>query len=289
MRTLALLTILAACGGKGDSDDAKYAPEPGAKPCPPGNVLKADVCTPLVTKDQVAAVTSAQGKLDELAKVLDTVDTLSAPVQLLDTLRALDEWKALAAHSDKLKSVDDLVAQLSSATTQLHGLQTTLKSSSGHLGKLAGALATITTNTGPARKLENVQLQVSSELRAVVEALQPQIVAVIAKVGPTLSTDLDSIADVLLSACTLVKYTGGSDKLTAACAQAKDTFKKAERFVDDVADRPAKLVGDVAQSLTDQLGELANADTKALAKSAQTAVDAAVKQRDAAAKKADDK
>lgn len=281
MRTLALLCILSACGGKASDDDAKWQPEPGAKSCGPGMVLKGADCAAVVTKDQVAAVSAAQAKVDDLAKMLDAVDAITAPVQLLDTLRALDEWKTLADHSDKLKAVDDLVAQLSAASAQVHALQTTLKSSSTRLQKLSSALTVITTNTGPARKLENVQQQVNAALGGVVADLQPQVVAALAKVTPALSAQLDDISDALLGACTFVKFLGG-DKVKEVCGSARDTFKKAQRFVDDVADRPAKVVGDVAQALTSQLGELSNAETQQIAKRAQDAVDAAIKARDAA-------
>src|SRR6185503_4107616 len=94
--TLGLVASIAACGnrtdpaaGKGSGEGTAAAPAGPAK-CPPGNVVKDGACVAVVTAEKIAAVAQQQSRLDELAKLLDQVDTVGAPIELFNGIRQLE-------------------------------------------------------------------------------------------------------------------------------------------------------------------------------------------------------
>src|SRR5262245_21433090 len=116
--TLGLVASIAACGNKPEpgggkgSADGSAAATAGAGPakCPPGNVVKDGACVAVVTPEAIAAVTREQSRLDELAKLLDQIDTVGAPIELFDGIRQLEPWQALKAKSAKIAALDALAA-----------------------------------------------------------------------------------------------------------------------------------------------------------------------------------
>src|SRR5262245_36389160 len=114
---------LAACpskkndGGGGGSAGGGSAAAPIQ--CPPGNAIKDGACVVVVTAEKVEAVAQQQSRLDELAKLLDNVETAAAPIEPMNGFRQLDQWKALVAKSDKLKIVDNIVVTLDDGVKKL--------------------------------------------------------------------------------------------------------------------------------------------------------------------------
>jgi hypothetical protein len=170
------LLALGACGGKKDNDGGKQGAEgSGAQAgaaraeqpvsCPPGNVVADGACVVAITPEKVAVVTQQQSRIDEAVKLLERVDTLAAPIDLMNGIRQVDQWKAFAATNEKAKTFDDVVASLGTAVEQLRVFKAGLGEASGRLGNLKDELDRLLKDTGTTKRIEEVRAQVSSQVR----------------------------------------------------------------------------------------------------------------------------
>jgi hypothetical protein len=287
-RAIAIVVVcaLAACGGKKDSGggggaagSAGSAAAGGgsAMTCPPGSVVKDGACLAVVTPEKVAAVAQQQSRLDDLGKLLDHLDAVSAPIQLLDAIRQLDQWKQLAAKHEKLRILDKVVEAANQAVTQLQAFRGSLGEASKRLGNLHGELDALLKDPTVSRQLDDVRAKVSAELRGALEPLAQQAVTTIRDAIAPLSQQLSDAADLVIGACAMAKLSGGSDQLKDLCAQAKEVFQKATTFLDDLKTRPALLFTEVSAQLEGQLDQLLDQGAKAAIDKAQQEVNTALR------------
>ncbi|HEX5063017.1 MAG TPA: hypothetical protein VFV99_26765 [Kofleriaceae bacterium] len=277
MKALILVVVAlaaVACGSKKQDKPAEKPVE--TKTCPAGQVDKDGTCTVIVTQQQVAAVAQQQSRIDELAKLLDQVDTLAAPVDVLNGLRDIDAWKALVASNDKAKLADDLVAQLQNGVKTLRTFKASLGEVQTRVGNLKGELDKLMTQTGAAQKFADVQAQVSAQIKATVEPFAAQVTDTIQNAIVPLSAKLDEVSAVVDIACGTVKLKGG-DKAKALCKDAKDAFAKATTFITDFKSKPAALYAELSTTLQSQLEQLVDKETKLALDTAQAKVNDALK------------
>lgn len=267
-----------AAVGSGSGSAPVAPPVPAGPTCPPGNVLKDNACTPVVTADNVAAIGQQQTRLDELAAYLDQAQTIAVPLELLSAMRQLPEWQKLqAAGGDKFKVVDDLIGTLGQAVTQMRALQGALKTGSTRLGNIKGELDTIMTNTGAAQQLAAVRAQVTTEVHAAVDTVSKEVVATIQKVVLPVKQQLEDVSDIVIGACAIAKMQGGSDQLKEKCAKAKEQFNAANAFIADFETKPQEMMTQLTSQLEAQLGQLIDDTEKQALAAAQQAVNDALK------------
>ena len=276
--TLGLVASVAACGnkpepagGKGSGDGSAPAPA-GPTKCPPGNAVKDGACVVVVTPENIAAVTQQQSRLDELAKLLDQVDTVSAPIELFDGIRQLEPWQALKAKSARIAALDTVAAGLNNGVKTLRTFKGSLGEASARIGNLKGELDRLMTDTGSARRIEDVRAQVSAQLRTAIEPLAAQVQDTIQNALVPLATQLSDLSDVVVSGCTMAKLSGGGDKMKDLCAQAKAAFTSGLAYIGDLQSRPAHLFLDVTSQLETQLDQLVDAETRKLVDAAQVKI-----------------
>lgn len=280
-----MVAVLAACGGKkndeagggGSGSAAKAVEAPKPTSCPAGNVVQDGTCVPVVTPEKIAVVQQQQTRLDELAKLLDQVEVVAAPVELLDGFRQLPQWKALADKSAKLKVADTVVATLNDAVKQLRELHGRLGEASQRLGNLKGELEKLMADPTVVRTIEEVRTTVSTELRAAIEPLAADVKATIEKALTPLATQLSDMADLVIGACAMAKLSGGGDKMKEMCDGAKAVFDKGHAFVEDFKTKPAALFEEVSGTLEKELDLLVDAAAKQAIDAAQQAVSDALK------------
>jgi DNA repair ATPase RecN len=273
--TLGLITSGAACGGKKEAPPAPVA-------CPPGNVVKDGACFVAVTPEAITAVATLGSRLDDLAKVLDQVDTISAPIVILNGLRQLDQWQKLKASVDQLAAVDTVADALDTAVQTLRKFKGSLGEASARLGNLKGELDRLMTDTGTTRKLEEVRAQISTQLRATVEPFATQVQDATQNALLPLTTQLSRVTNLVIMGCTAADLSGGSDKVKDLCTQAEDGFTKARTYVEQLKVKPARLFTEVTAQLESQLGPLVDVETKKLVANAQAKVNEALRNPPAA-------
>jgi hypothetical protein len=284
------LLALVACGKKdkdagaggtgsaavGGGSAGKQEPVPPAS-CPPGNVVKDGACVVVVTPEKVAVVAQQQSRIDEAVKLLDRVDTLAAPIDLMGAIRQLDQWKAAAAKSDKLKMFDEIVGSLGTAVEQLRVFKAGLGEASGRLGDLKSELDRMLKDTGAARRIEEVRAQISSQVRAAVQPLAQQVTDTIQKGLAPLTTRFEDATNLVTAGCALMALGRAGDKSKELCGQATELFAQGKKYLDDVKTKPAALFDEVTTKLETELAALIDDQAKQLLDSAQTAVNEALK------------
>ena len=266
-----VVVSLGACKGK-----QQEAPAPADKApvkCPAGQVDNGGTCVAVVTHDAVAAVTQQQSRIDELAKLLDQVEVVQAPIEILDGLRQIDAWKAFAASNDKAKIADEVVAAANNAVKTLRAFKASLGEVSTRLGNLKGELDKLMVDSGATRKLEEVRVAVSAQVKAAIEPFAAQVADTIQNAIVPLSAKLDDVSAIVDIACGTVKLSGG-DKAKDLCKDAKTAIDKSTAFLADFKKRPTALFDDVAQTLEAKLGQLIDTETKQLIDAAQAKVNA---------------
>ena len=280
MKTALMVVLaLAACGGKKDEGGGGADPKPVDKPavkCPAGQVDNNGTCTVVVTPEKVAAVAQQQSRIDELAKLLDKVEDVEAPVDILNGLREVAAWKAFAAKNEKAKLADELVAQITNAVKTLKTFKASLGEVSVRVGNLKGELDKLMTDTGTAKKLEEVRTQISTQVKATIEPFAAQTADTIQNALTPLMAKLEDAGAVMDVACGTIKLSGG-DQAKALCKDAKEQFAKSTAFLNDFKARPAALFDEVTKTLETQLTELVDAQTKQAIAAAQTKVNEALK------------
>jgi len=274
---IATALLIGACGNKTDSGAGSAAPPPAPTTCPAGSVIKDNACVAVVTPEKVLAVATQKSRLDDLAGVLDKLDTLAAPIDLLNGFRKTPQYTSLKAHVPKLDTVDTVVATLADGVAQLRQFKGSLAEASTRLGNLGGELDKMLKDTGAAKQLADVRAKVSSEIRGAIEPLAAQVEATITKAITPIEAQLSDTADMVIGACAMAKLSGGGDDLKALCAQAKDVFGKATAYLTDLKAKPAALFDDVSKQLETQLDQLIDTETKSVIDTAQAKVDAALR------------
>ena len=287
MRTkfaILVLLVLASCSSKktdpggGGSGSAVKPVEPD-KPitCPPGNVAQDGKCVAVVTAEKIEVVVKQQTRLDDLAKLLEKIDTAAAPIELLNAFRKLDEWKNLTDKFEKLKMVDSVVAELDNGIKALRLFKGSLGEASGRLANLKGELDRLMKDTGAARQLTEVRTQVSAQVRTTMEPLGAQVADTIQNALNPLTTKLEEVEAILEITCASLKLSGGGEQAKALCKQAKEAFTTGRAYLADFKERPAKLFEELSTELEKQLEQLIDAEAKKLLDAAQVKVNAALK------------
>jgi hypothetical protein len=278
-RILVVIGVLAiGLGGcKGKQQEAGSAGSSVAAPaapvaCPPGNVVDGDKCVAVVTPEKIAAVAAQQTRLDELAKLLDQVDVVAAPVELLDGVRQLPAWQTIAGRSDVAKTADQVVATLNLGVKKLRELKGHLGEASQRLGNLKGELDQLMTSTGAGRQLAEVRGKISGQLRGALEPLAGQLQDTIEHALAPLAEQLATMADLVIGGCAMAKLSGGGDKLAQLCANARGIFDAGTKFIDDFKAKPAQLFGELTGKLEAELDQLVDGATKQALDAAQRAV-----------------
>ncbi|MGE0871003.1 MAG: hypothetical protein AB7P03_20735 [Kofleriaceae bacterium] len=262
-------------GGAGSADQKTLeAPLPS---CPPGSLVENGACVPVITAEKVQAVAQQQSRLDDLAKLLDKVEVAAAPIALLDGFRQLDQWKALAATSEQLKTVDQVVTMLDEGVKKLRLFKGSLGEASARLGNLKGELDRLMNQTGVSARIEDVRATISAQVRSAVEPLAAQATDTIQNALTPLVAKLNDTADLVIGACAMAKMSGGGDKLKELCGQAKGVFGSAITYLDEIKAKPAQLFNDVSAQLSTQLQQLIDAETTKAIAAAQVMVNDALR------------
>ena len=269
--------LIGGCGNKTDSSGGGSAAPPAPTSCPGGSVIKDGACVAVVTPEKVLAVATQKSRLDDLASVHDKLDTLAAPIDLLNGFRKTPQFTGLKAHVPKLDTVDTVVATLADGVTQLRQFKAGLAEASTRLGNLGGELDKLLKEPGTAKQLADVRTKISTEVRGAIEPLAAQVEATITKALTPIEAQLSDTADMVIGACAMAKLSGGGDDLRQLCAQAKDVFGKATAYLTDLKGKPAALFDDVSKQLESQLDQLIDTETKAVIDAAQAKVDAALR------------
>ena len=274
----ALLTV--GCGAKKDSGGGSGSGSGGGSAtavCPGGSLAGKDgTCVVVITPAKVAILQAQQTRIDELGGALDKLDVVSAPIELLDGIRQLEQWKTLAEHSDKLKVVDTVVATLSDAVKQLRAFRGNLTEVSQRLGHLRAELDKLIAGTGMAKNLDDARAQISTEVRALITPYAQQTSDTIQRAVTPLVVQLSDVADLVGGACAMAKLSGGGDKLKELCGNARDTFTQAITFVDGIKVRPAAVFQAVTDQLVGQLDVLIDDGTRTAIAAAQKQVNQAL-------------
>jgi hypothetical protein len=282
------LLALGACGGKKDNDGGKQGAEgSGAQAgaaraeqpvsCPPGNVVADGACVVAITPEKVAVVTQQQSRIDEAVKLLERVDTLAAPIDLMNGIRQVDQWKAFAATNEKAKTFDDVVASLGTAVEQLRVFKAGLGEASGRLGNLKDELDRLLKDTGTTKRIEEVRAQVSSQVRTAVQPLAQQVTDTIQKGLAPLTTRFEDATNLVTAGCALMALGRAGDKSKELCGQATELFAQGRKYLDEVKTRPATLFDEVTTQLETELAVLIDDQARQALDAAQAAVNDALK------------
>jgi hypothetical protein len=286
MRTklaILVLLVMASCSSKktepGGGSGSAVKPVELEKPitCPPGNVAQDGKCVAVVTAEKIEVVVKQQTRLDDLAKLLEKIDTAAAPIELLNAFRKLDEWKNLTDKFEKLKMVDSVVAELDSGIKTLRTFKASLGEASGRLANLKGELDRLMKDSGAARQLAEVRTQVSAQVRSTMEPLGAQVADTIQNALNPLTTKLEEVEAILEITCASLKLSGGGVQAKTLCTQAKEAFTTGRAYLADFKERPAKLFDELSTELETQLEQLIDAEAKKLLDVAQVKVNAALK------------
>jgi hypothetical protein len=267
---------LAGCSGKTDAGvptgEARPAERPAPKACPAGNALAGSACIAVVAPQVIAAVARQHSRLDDLARLLDQVDTVRAPIDLFGGLRQ-QGW----ASPEKLAALDAIAGELDQAVQALRAFAASLGEASARLGNLKGELDRVMADTGPARRIEEVRAQIVPELRAVVEPFAAQVEDAIQRAIAPLTAKLPELGGAVIAGCTMARLSGRGEKMKELCAQVRDVFGKAVAYMADLEGRPAKLFDEVTSELLAELDPLVDAGTRKLLGAARARVDEARK------------
>ncbi len=259
------------------SSQLVQTPVPAALQCPPGNAIANNVCVPAVTAEKVEAVGQQATRVDELAKILEKADVLSAPIELLGGLRQLDVWKNLVKLNKKLLIVDEVAAGLDSGIKELRTLKITLTESATKLGDLRGFLDGVMKQPAVALPLAALQADIAMRLRGVLEPLEAQITNVAQSQLAPAAQKLADVADMVIGACAMGKATGGGDSLKQLCDQAKSAFGPAQAFLADFKTQPMALFTQLTETLETKLSNLLDDKTQLVLTEAQTRIAALLK------------
>jgi ElaB/YqjD/DUF883 family membrane-anchored ribosome-binding protein len=283
------LLALAACGKKDDeaggkqgsaeSSSAQGGTAKAVDPvtCPPGHAVQDGACVAVVTPEKVAVVAQQQSRIDELVTLLDQVEAVGAPVELMNGLRQLDPWKAYVAKNERLKVFDDVVASLDTAVKQLRTFKGDLGQASAGLGNLKGELDRMLADTGAAKRIEEVRARISSQIRTTVEPLGKQVTDTVQNALAPLTTRFTDAANMVTLGCAAMALGRAGEQSKALCAQATEAFAQGRQYLEDFKVRPAALFQEVTTKLETELAVLMDDQAKQLIDTAQATVNDALK------------
>jgi hypothetical protein len=283
---LAALVALAACGKKDkDAGERGSAAAGGSAAalaeqpvtCPPGNAVKDGACVAVVTPEKIAAVAQQRSRIDELARQLDQIDAVSAPIDLMGAFRQLDPWKALAANNDRLKTFDEIVAALDNAVKVLRTFKAGLGQTAAQLGNLQGLLDQLLKDTGAPARIEQVRAQVSSQIRATVKTFADDVTQTIQSGLAPLELRFDDASNLVTLGCAALALGRAGDQARQLCDRASASFATAKKYLADVKARPAAVFEDVTGRIETELASLIDDQTKQLLDTAQAAVNEALR------------
>lgn len=288
------LLALVACGkkdkdsggaGQGAAGSGSAAAKPVDPPatCPPGNVVKDGACVEVVTAEKVAVVVQQQSRIDELANLLAKVETIAAPIELMNGIRQVEPWKAFAAGNAQARTFDDVVATLDAAVKQLRAFKGGLDEASARLGNLKGELDRLLRDPGVARRLEEVRALISSQVRTAVEPLARQVADTIQHALAPLTTRFEDAANVVVLGCAAMALGRAGEQSKQLCNKASDLFSQGKKYLADFKARPAALFAEVTTKLEAELVALLDDQARQLLDRAQAAVNDALKLPPAAA------
>lgn len=290
MRKISVVLVLAAlvgCGGKkddgggsgGGGGSAGSATKPVDKPvtCPPGNVVKDGACLAVITAEKVAVVAQQQSRLDELAKLIDQVETIGAPIELMNGIRQLEPWKDYVAKNERLKIVDATVGALDEAVKKLRAFKGSLGEASTRLGNLKGELDKLLTDAGAARRIEEVRAQVSSQLRAAIEPLAAQVTDTIQNALAPLAERFTDATNLVTLGCAAMALGRAGDKSKELCKNTQALFSAGQKYIDDFKAKPAALFEEVSTKLETELAALVDDQVKQALDAAQATVNQALR------------
>ena len=245
--------------------------------CPPGNAVKDGACVVVITPEKIAVVAQQQSRIDELAKLLDKVDTVGAPIELMNGIRQLDQWKTYVAKNERLKVLDGMVATLDDAVKQLRVFKAGLGEASGRLGNLKAELDRMMQDTGATKRIEEVRTLISSQVRTTLQPLAVQVADTIQNALNPLTTQLEDAANVVTLGCAAMALGRAGDKSKELCDKATDLFREGKKYLADFKTRPAALFDDVTKQLETALGALIDEQSKQILDAAQATVNQALK------------
>jgi hypothetical protein len=225
--------------GSGSAAQAGKLVDPTPVTCPPGNVVKDGACVVAITPEKIATVAQQQSRIDDLAKLLDNVETVAAPVELMNSFRQTPEWKGLVGRMPKLATFEDTLVTLDGAVKQLRTFKGNLGEASAKLGNLKGELDRLLTDPGTAKQLDEVRSRISSELRTTFEPLGVQVSDTIQKAITPLTAKLEEAGDLIVGTCLIAKSQAG-DQVKSLCADARTLFERGNAYVADLKARPAR-------------------------------------------------
>jgi hypothetical protein len=284
------LLALVACGKKDDGGkqggtgggSAGSAGSAGAtveKPitCPPGNVIKDGACTVVVTAEKVAVVTQQQSRIDEVVKLLDKADTLAAPIDLMNGIRQVDQWKAFVSKNEKLKAFDEIVTSLGTAVEQLRAFRGGLNEASGRLENLKGELDRLLKDTGTTKRIEEVRALISSQVRTAVQPLAEQTADAIQKGLAPLTERFTDAANLMTLGCAAMALGRAGEKSKEMCDKATGLFAEGKKYLADIKTKPAALFDDITSKLESELSALLDDQARQLLDTAQAKVNEALR------------
>jgi F0F1-type ATP synthase membrane subunit b/b' len=283
------LLALVACGKKdkeasGAQGTAEVGKQGGAsKPidppatCPPGNVVKDGTCVAVITAEKVAVVEQQRSRIDELAALLERVDTVAVPIDLMGGLRQLEPWKALVAKNEKLKTFDEIATTLDTAVKQLRTFKAGLGQTSAQLGNLKGELERLLADTGAARRIEEVRAQISSQLRTTVMTFADDVTQTIQGALAPLELRFTDASNLVTLGCAAMALGRAGEESKKLCDQATAAFAAGKKYLADVKARPAQLFEEVTTKLEAELAALIDEQAQQLLDTAQVAVNDALK------------
>lgn len=284
---LALLALVAcgkkdkdAPGGKqGGAEGGGSAAKPVDPPatCPPGNVVKDGACVAVITPEKVTIVEQQKSRIDELAALLEKVDTVAVPIDLMGGLRQLEQWKALVGKNEKLKTFDEIAGSLDTAVKQLRVFKASLGQTSAQLGNLKGELQRLLEDTGTAKRIEEVRAQISSQIRTTVKTFADDVTRTIQGALAPLELRFNDASNLVTLGCAAMALGRAGEKSKQLCDQATAGFAVAKKYLEDFKARPAALFEEVTTKLETELAALIDDQAKQLLDTAQAAVNDALK------------
>ncbi len=257
--------VVVGCGSKKDAgDQAKKEIEPP--------VEKVEI-----TQAQIDVVKAQQSRLDELGVLLDKVDAVATPVEIVNQFRQLDEWKGLSSKFSQLAAVDTLVGELDNAVKTLRTFRAGLDQLEARLGNLASELEKWMKDSGTGATLAEVRAKVSAEVRGAIEPFAQQTGDVIANAMQPLMAKLDQVEGLLEVGCGGLKLSGGSDAAKQQCDSAKTAFVAGKTYLAGLKDKPVQLFNEVSESVETALVTLYDEATKQAIDAAQAQVNELLK------------
>jgi F0F1-type ATP synthase membrane subunit b/b' len=239
--------------------------------------VKDGACLAVITPEKITVVEQQKSRIDELAALLEKVDTVAVPIDLMGGLRQLEQWKALVGKNEKLKTFDEIAGSLDTAVKQLRVFKASLGQTSAQLGNLKGELQRLLEDTGTAKRIEEVRAQISSQIRTTVKTFADDVTRTIQDALAPLELRFGDASNLVTLGCAAMALGRAGEKSKQLCDQATAGFAVAKKYLEDFKARPAALFEEVTTKLETELAALIDDQAKQLLDTAQAAVNDALK------------